>query len=379
MNKINCRVPFGTMHVSPEAIEIIQDLLHCSGQVTNGLYVKEFETEFALRFNAKHAIAVSSGTDANTIALAALYRSFHGGEIILPALTFVATGNAVINAGLVPKFVDVELETLNMDPDKIEAAIDPGKTRAIMPVHLMGKPCNMHKIMKIAEKHGLAIVEDCAEAHGAEYYGMKVGAFGALACYSLYAAHIVSSIEGGMITTNDDILAEKCRELRNHGLKLDGSNWTFDQIGYSSKMNELEAIVGIGNLRNFDSTLSKRRNNFEYLTKKLLDFSEFFYTIHPGEYDTFSPHAFAIIVNPDKIDKYKFVQFLTDKGIDNRNLFYSIPTQAKCYAYLGHKLGDFPNAEALSDYGTHIGIHQDLNQEQLDYIVDCIKEFVDGK
>ena len=376
MNKLQYKVTFGTMNISDMAKTTIGELLRLDAQVTNGVYVKEFESLFAKSFNRKYAIAVSSGTDANTIALAALYRNWQDGEIIIPALTFVATANSVINAGLIPKFVDVELDTLNIDADLIEDAINPGKTRAIMPVHLMGKPCNMHKIMSIAKEYQLGIVEDCAEAHGARYYAMSVGTFGLLGCYSLYAAHIVSSIEGGMIVTDDPILAEKCRNLRNHGLKLDGTNWTFDQIGYSSKMNEIEAIVGIGNIHNLDSILRKRRFNFDYLTEKFTQFSEHLFTIKPGEYDTMGPHAFAIIVNPETINKQKFVEFLSSKGIDNRNLFYSIPTQAECYEYLGYKTGDFPNAEFLSENGTHIGCHQDLTIDQLNYVVESIKEFI---
>ncbi len=377
MNKLQCKVPFGTMNISDVAKQQIINMLSLNAQVTNGQMVKYFEEQFAYKFRAKHAVAVSSGTDACTLALASLLGNGleRGDEVIIPALTFVATANAVVNAGLVPKFVDVEGDTLNIDPVQIEYAIT-AKTKAIMIVHLMGKPCNMHEIIKIVEKHKLLLIEDCAEAHGAEYYGMKVGPYGALACYSLYAAHIVSSIEGGMITTNDDILADRCRSLRNHGLKLDGTNWTFDMIGYSSKMNELEAIVGIGNLECFDEIIQKRKNNYEYLQKKLDIYSEHIYTIRPGEYDIMSPHAFALVVNCETVDKQAFVRFLTEKGIDNRNLFYSIPTQAKCYEYLGHKLGDFPNAEYLSDYGTHIGIHQDLSQEQLDYVVETIKEFL---
>ena len=374
MDKINCKVPFGTMNLPMWSKSVICHTLAEEEQVTNGKYVKRFEEEFAKAFRAKHAIAVSSGTDANTICVAALVE--RGGEVIIPALTFVATANAVVNAGCIPRFVDVD-DTLNIDPVELENAIGPN-TKAIMIVHLMGKPCNMHAIMKILEKHPhIQLIEDCAEAHGASYYAMPVGSFGKMACYSLYAAHIVSSIEGGMITTNDDALAEKCRELRNHGLKLEGSNWTFNQIGFSSKMNELEAIVGIGNLHDMDKILANRRMNFEYLTKMLSDYSDLFYTIKPGEYDIMGPHAFAIVVNHEVINKQHFVDFLTSKGIDNRNLFYSIPTQAKCYAYLGYELGRFPTAEYMSDYGTHIGIHQDLTNEQLDYVVASIKEYVD--
>lgn len=164
-----------------------------------GKYVQEFEEEFAALFGAKFAVAVSSGTDADAIACATLYDegAQRGDEVIVPALTFVATANAVVQAGFRPVFVDVDRNTLNMNPDAIEAVITP-KTRAIMPVHLMGKPAAMDRIMDIARRHYLTVIEDAAEAHGAELNGKKIGTIGAMAAFSLYAAHIVTTIEGGL-------------------------------------------------------------------------------------------------------------------------------------------------------------------------------------
>ncbi len=376
-DKVKCRVPFGTVSM-PESAKVRIDEAISGKMLTNGKYVKEFEQQFAKKFNIRNAIAVSSGTDANTLALAAMYDlgAQRGDEVIIPALTFVATANSVVNAGFKPVFVDVDPYTLNMDVSDIERHIT-SKTKVIMPVHLMGKPVDMSPILEIAANHNLNVIEDAAEAHGAKYKGGLVGRFGSIGCLSLYAAHIITAIEGGMIITEHDVLDRTIRSLRNHGLQLHGSDWTFERIGFSSKMNELEAAVGLANLEIFDDIIEKRRRNFFYLHSKFLQFGDYFYTINEQSHEKISPHAFPIIMREScPFTKKDFVDYLSEKGIDNRNLFYSIPTQCKSYAYLGYHKGYFPKAEKLSDYGTHIGIHQDLTCEQLDYVIECLEAFI---
>ena len=223
------RVPFGTVSITDEARKLIDKALDTKW-VTNGEYVREFEEKFAAIFGMKEAVAVSSGTDADTLSLAVLYDfgAKRGDEVIIPALSFIATGNAVLNAGFTPVFVDVERETLNIDPSKIEKAVT-RKTRGIMPVHLMGKPADMDPIMKIAKKHDLFVIEDAAEAHGAEYKGKMIGTFGQMAAFSLYAAHIITTIEGGIILTNDAKIAGILRSLRNHGME---HKFIFKRVGF---------------------------------------------------------------------------------------------------------------------------------------------------
>lgn len=273
-------------------------------------------------------------------------------------------------------FVDVRRETLNIDVEKIEAAITK-KTRAIMPVHLMGKPADMDTIMAIAKKHRLMVIEDTAEAHGARYKGRLAGSIGDLAAFSLYAAHIITSIEGGMIITDDPAKAAALRSLRNHGME---NKFDFKRIGFSAKMNEIEAAVGLGNIAIFHQILQKRRRNLLYLMEKFARFEEYFlYTKEePGE--EIGPHAFGIILKEGcPFTKDEFVAFLDAQGVDSRNLFYSIPTQCESYAFLGHRLGDFPEAEYCSDYGTHIGIHQGIELEQLDYVIEVVEKFLKKK
>ena len=373
-NKAKFRVPFGTVSITPEAEALIQQAVKTKW-VTRGRYVQEFEERFAQLFGVKEAVAVSSGTDADALACAVLYDhgAQRGDEIIVPALSFVATGNAILQAGFHPVFVDVKRETLNIDPEKIEAAITP-RTRAIMPVHLMGKPAAMDEILAIAKKRGLYVIEDAAEAHGAQYKSKKIGSLGDMAAFSLYAAHIITTIEGGIVITDDRQMADALRSLRNHGIE---GKFQFKRIGFSAKMNEIEAAVGIGNIEIFDQILGKRRRNLLYLIGKFKAFEEYFWTIKEEPHEKIGPHAFSIIVKEQAgFTKEAFVQYIEKAGIDSRNLFYSIPTQCANYAFLGKKLGDFPEAEYCSDHGTHIGIHQDIELKDLDFVAQVVKDFL---
>lgn len=371
------KVPFGTVSLTPKARTLINAALD-SGWVTRGKYVQEFEERFAALFGVREAVAVSSGTDADAIACAALYDfgASRGDEIIVPALTFVATANAVLQAGLVPKFVDVRRETLNINPEQIERAITP-KTRAIMPVHLMGKPAEMDAILAIAAKHRLDVLEDAAEAHGAVYRGRLVGTLGRASAYSLYAAHIVTTIEGGIALTDDPRYAAAMRSLRNHGIE---KKFTFTRVGFSAKMNELEAAVGLGNIEIYEDILAKRRRNLRHVMKAFERFEEFFISLKEDAHEEIGPHAFSIIVREEApFTKEDFVRFLDKAGVDSRDLFYSIPTQCPSYSFCGHTTGDFPEAEFCADRGTHTGIHQDLDIEDLDYFIGVVEDFLKSR
>ncbi|MBU0672164.1 MAG: DegT/DnrJ/EryC1/StrS family aminotransferase [Candidatus Margulisbacteria bacterium] len=397
----NIKVPFGTMTVTDEAKRLLNEIIG-SGFLSSGKYVRQFEKEFARLIGTKEAVAVSSGTDADTLALAVLYDygAKRGDEVIVPALSFVATGNAVLHAGFTPIFVDVELDSLNIDPDKIEAAITE-RTLAIMPVHLMGKPAEMDKIMALAKKHDLYVVEDAAEAHGSVYKGKNVGTIGDMAAYSLYVAHMISTVEGGIITTDDPEYAEILRSLRSHGRSCNCNScvlnmgdkscekrfrnsldmrFVFERVGYSSKMNELEAAIGLGNIKAWPEHLGKRKANLQRMMDKFAAFAPHLLTFRIESYEEIGPHAFPIIIGKDaSFSRDEFVDHLQERGIDSRNLFLSMPTQCPGFAYLGKKIGEFPVAEHLGNNGLHIGIHQDLGFEQIDYVIEVIEEFLKNK
>ncbi|MFN3467665.1 MAG: DegT/DnrJ/EryC1/StrS family aminotransferase, partial [Candidatus Brocadiales bacterium] len=341
------------------------------------------------------------GTDADALALAVLhdFGARRGDEVIIPALSFVATGNAVLHAGLTPTFVDVDRKTLNIDPQGIEEVITE-KTRAIMPVHLMGKPAEMDTINAIAKKHGLYVIEDAAEAHGTLYKGRKVGALGHMAAYSLYVAHIITTIEGGIVVTDNPDFAEILRSLRFHGRACkcdkcvlnitsgycakrfqynDGEDirFIFERIGYSCKMNELEAAIGLGNLDLYDEIIEKRRKNLLSLIEKFRKFSNYIVTIEEEPHERIGPHAFPMTIQEGSpFTREQLVNYLEKNGVDTRNLFSSMPTQCSGFKFLGHKLGEFPNTEYIGNNGLHIGVHQDLNEAHIDYFIDLIEKFL---
>jgi len=392
------RIPFGTISITKESKDLINQILD-SGRVSSGKYVREFEEKFAKLMGVREAVAVSSGTAADALALAVLYDfgAKRGDEIIVPALSFAATGNAVLEAGFKPIFIDIERETLNIDAKKIEKAITE-KTRAIMPVHLMGKPAEMDTINQIAKKHNLYVIEDAAEAYGARYKGRKVGTLGDMAAFSTYLAHIISTIEGGVVVTNNADFPPILRSLRAHGRACkckvcllntksgycpirfqfgEDIRFIFERIGYSSKMNELEAAVGLGNLNIYNEILEKRRNNLLSLRKKSEKFKPYLTTIGEEKDEEIGPHAFPIIIQEKApFKRNQLVDYLEKNGIETRSLFSSMPTQCKGFSFLRYKLGDFPNAEYIGNNGIHIGVHQDLGEEHIDYFIEIVDKFL---
>jgi len=302
----------------------------------------DVEKKFAGLLGVKEGVALSSGTDADILALAVLhdFGATRGDEVIVPALSFVATGNAVIHAGFKPVFVDVDRKTLNIDVRQIEASISE-RTRAIMPVHLMGKPADMDPIQAIARRHGLYVIEDAAEAHGAFYKGRPVGALADMAAFSLYVAHIISTVEGGIVVTDREDFAESLRSLRSHGRackcqqcvlnttqgycpkRFNGENgedirFIFERIGYSSKMNELEAAIGLANVEIYQEILEKRRQNLLHVLENFDRFHPFLKTIEEGPEEKIGPHAIPIIIQEDaSFSRAELTQYLENHG--NRN------------------------------------------------------------
>jgi perosamine synthetase len=222
---------------------------------STGAYINRFENDFSQYCGTKHGVAVSNGTVAIHLALLALNIG-KGDEVIIPDLTFAATINAVLHAGATPVIVDVEEESWCIDPIEIEKAIT-AKTKAIIPVHVYGQPCDMDKIMLIAKKHNLKVIEDAAEAHGAEFNGNRVGSFGDISCFSFFANKIITTGEGGMCLTNDDSLNERMRVLRDHGMNKQKKYW-HDEVGYNYRMTNLQAAIGCAQLERVDEIITER-------------------------------------------------------------------------------------------------------------------------
>ena len=393
------RLPFGNITIQDTSRRLIQEVLD-SGRISSGRLVRLFEDRFAELIGVREAVAVSSGTDADVLALAVLYDygARRGDQVIIPALSFVATGHAVMHAGFTPVFVDIDPDTLNIDADKIEAVIT-DRTRAVMPVHLMGKPADMDALRKIADRHDLYVIEDAAEAHGTLYKGQPAGSLGDMGAFSLYVAHLVSTGEGGIVTTNDEAMARILRSLRAHGRAcdckvcrlnvssgycperfIDGSDIRFitRRVGFSSKMNELEAAVGLGAIDAYPATLEKRRANLMYVLDRFEQFAPWLTTIKEEPHERIGPHAIPIIVGKTaRFSRNDLMRYLEENGIETRTLFESMPTQCASFRLCGHRPGTFPNAEYVGENGLHVGVHDGLGLAEMQYLLDALADFIE--
>ena len=369
------KIKFGDLIVSEESKDLIKKALD-SNFVSGGPLIRRLEKEWGDLFGYKYNVAVSNGTDADMAACLALYDfgAKRGDEIIAPALAFVAVGNSILAAGFKPVFVDIERETMNIDVSKIEEKITP-RTRAIMAVHTMGRPCDMDAISEIAQKHGLKVIEDCCEAHGAKYKDKFVGQFGDVAAFSFYVAHIVSGGDGGMCSTNDSKMRDVIESLKTHGRKTNTLYFDHIRHGFNFRMNVLPAAIILGDLGSFQEVFNKRKENLDYLLEKLKDLKDIFFFNSERLHETICPHGFSITFKDPNYNFKKFYNYLEERGVECKRNFGSMPTQHKAFEFLGYKVGDFPEAEYVGDNGLHFGIHQYLSKEDLNYISKIIHEY----
>jgi len=374
MKKIN----FGKLSIDNDVISSIQECIE-NNWVTMGPKVKEFEKKWNTIFNYKYSAAVSSGTDAVLNLVSSLYDfgAKRGDEVIVPALSFIASTNAVLTAGFTPVFVDIRRDTLNINEDLIEAAIT-NKTRAILAVHTMGLPCNMNKILEIANKHNLIVFEDACEAHGATYtnnYGgpVYIGQESYGAAFSYYVAHLICTAEGGMVSTNSDTVYNSVVSTRSHGRIHDSLYFSHLRVGYNSKMNDMEAALGISSIKNFSDIFSKRKEvwyNLVNYTKQFTDLA--YFSIEPEGYSV-CPHGFSITLKDNK-QVSNLTTILDKYNIEWKRNFGCIPTQHIAYEFMNHKLGEFPNAEYVGNHGVHIGTHAYMTEEDIATIKKALSE-----
>ena len=344
----------------------IKELLLKTGQFTLGPPVKEFETRFAQLCKTKYAIGVNSGTDALFLALKAINIGF-GDEVITAPNSFISTAGAIANTGAKPAFVDVDDE-LNIDAGLIEGAITP-KTKAIMPVHLTGNPADMPRIMEIASKHNLHVIEDACQAVSATINEQPVGSFGTAGCFSFHPLKNLNVWgDGGIITTDSKELFDKLVLLRNHGLK---NRDEVEFFAYNSRLDTIQAIVANQLLNVLDAITDSRISNAKKYDDALSDMAEHI-TIPPRRKNVKQVyHTYVIQVkNRDKLCAY-----LAEKGIETK-VHYPIPIHLQqASKYLGYKGGDFPVCEAQAKSIISLPIHQHLIDSQITYVIDNIRGF----
>jgi perosamine synthetase len=332
-----------------------------SGMLAQGPKVEEFEKAFAAMCGVRHAVATSSGTTALHLALLA-HGIGPGDEVITSPFTFISSANSILFVGAKPVFVDIDESSFNMDPSLIEARITP-RTKALVPVHLFGNPCDMEAIMAIAARHGLMVIEDAAQAHGASINGKKVGSFGT-GCFSFYPTKNMTTAEGGMVTSDDDQVAEKVRLLRSHGMKR---RYYHDFLGYNFRMTDVQAALGLAQLAKLELFNEKRIANARYLTERLGEV-----IIAPQVRDGYR-HVFHQYTIRVKGDRDQMVEQLRERGI-GAGIYYPLPVhQQPVYRELGYN-ERLPIAEAMSREVLSLPVHPALSQADLERIVEVVSQ-----
>ncbi|MCL4868003.1 MAG: DegT/DnrJ/EryC1/StrS family aminotransferase [Anaerolineae bacterium] len=349
-------IPVSKPYIGEEEKQAVMAVLD-SGMIVQGPRVAEFEKQFAAVCGTKHAVATSSGTTALHLAMLA-HGLGPGDEVITTPFTFIASVNSILYAGATPVLVDIEEDTFNIDPEAIERAITP-RTKAILCVHLFGHLCDMDALQGIANKHGLALIEDACQSVGGTYKGKVAGSFGT-GTFSLYATKNVMSVEGGMITTNDDEIADQCRLLRSHGMRR---RYYYDMLGYNFRMTDIHAAVGIAQLNRLEATTVKRQENAAYLSARLE--SVVVPTVREGYEHVW--HQYTIRVDGGR-DRDAAVQQLADNGVGS-GIFYPVP--AHQHDYMRKIVGDltFPVSEKAAAEVISLPVHPLLSQADLEKIV----------
>jgi len=340
---------------------------------SEGPFVRKFEEMFSNYLGVKHGVAVCNGTAALEVAMAAIDLK-PGDEVIMPTFTIISCALAIVKRGGIPVLVDVEPDTWCMDINQVNDKIT-SKTKAIMPVHMYGHPVDMDPIIELSDKHGLHIVEDAAEVHGAEYKGKKCGSFGHINCFSFYANKIITTGEGGMVVTDDDKLAERARLHRNLCFK-EGRRFYHEELGGNYRMTNLQAAVGVAQMERIEEFVEiKRKNAFEY-SRQLKDITGLQLPVEK-EWARNVYWMYGIVLDDKvRLDADEFAKLLRDSGIATRPFFLGMHEQP-----VFHKMGLFKNehypvSERITRQGLYLPSGLTLSEDQIEVVVKAINEIM---
>lgn len=335
-----------------------------SGQLAQGAVVADFEKAFAHYCGVKHAVATTNGTTALHVALLA-HGIGAGDEVITTPFTFIASANSIVYVGARPVFVDIDPASYNIDVEQIEAAITP-RTRAIMPVDLYGNPAEMKRISEIAQKHGLAVIEDAAQAHGAAIDSKRAGSWGT-GCFSFYPTKNITTGEGGIITTNDDTIADQAVMIRGHGMRR---RYYHEMLGYNFRMTNIHAAIGMAQLPRLESFNERRIANAAYLSEHL--HSEKVVTPHvrPGTRHVF--HQYTVRILPP-LDRDNVREQLAAAGVATE-VYYPVPVhKQQVFAEMGYNDQSYPESEKAAKQVLSLPVHPGLSQQELETVVAAVR------
>jgi len=364
-------IPVAEPVLGEEELQNITKAVKSGWISSKGEFIEEFERNFSHYCDRKYGIATSNGTTALHLALKALGIG-KDDEVIIPSLTFLAVANAVTYCNAKPVLVDIHPEYWCIDPSKIQEKISK-KTRAVIPVHLYGNPCDMDAIQDIAQDKDLYVIEDAAEAHGAEYKGEKVGKFGDISCFSFYGNKIITTGEGGMCLTNNEELKNKMMILRDHGMNPQKRYW-HDVIGFNYRMTNLQAAIGVAQLKKINKYISKKREIAYWYTEGLKNLADqHLITLHPQPHWAKSVYWMYSIILEELlgISRDKFMKYLEKNGIETRPFFYPV------YNMPPYEKNDesFTVTQYISPRGLNLPSSPNLDKKDIDYIVEiCSKK-----
>lgn len=359
------KVPQLEPYVGKEELENLKKVIE-TNWLTEGPFAKEFLEQIKKFTKAKYAVLANNGTLGLYLSLLAMGIK-EGDEVIVPDFTFNASASSVAFTRARPRFVDVSEDDLNIDPDKIEAVITP-KTKAIMPVHVYGRSCDMDKIVKIAKDNNLKIVEDAAQGFGVYHNGVHTGTIGDVGMISFFADKTVTTGEGSVVLTNDEDIYNKLRLLRNQGRSNSGT-FIHPALGMNFRMTDLQCAVGVAQINKFKKIEKIKLQHYELYRSLLNDLPEVEF-LDGKDYTNFIP--FRVNIRTQKLSK--LIEFLESKDIQTRRFFYPLHRQPYL-AHLNYKEYDFPVSNKAFDEGLSLPVFCSLSEEQIKYICDTIKEF----
>lgn len=362
-------IPVNEPVISKEAKKNVAEAVSSGWLSSAGPFVKKLEEEFARYLGLKYAVSVCNGTAALHVALLSLGIG-DGDEVIVPAFTMAATWLAVLYTGAKPVFVDCELKTYNIDADKIEEKITK-RTKVIMPVHIYGHACEMEKIMALAKKYKLYVIEDAAEACGGEFKGKKCGSFGDINCFSFYANKLITTGEGGMVVTNNSKLAYEANKFKDL-YHSDKKRFIHEKIGYNYRMTNLQAAVGLGELKNINKYIKKKQWMADFYNQGLKDIPGIkIPTTKSGVKNVY--WMYGMVVDKDKfgLSRDQLRTKLKAGGIDTRDFFYPPEDQPVLKKQIGNLR--FPNAKYLSKNGLYLPSGLAITKQQINKVVKVIK------
>ena len=373
MNKF---IPVCEPYLAGNELEYVTDAISTGWISSSGTYVNRFEEEFAKYCDCKYAVSVCNGTIALHLALLSLDIGI-GDEVIIPSFTMIASAFAVCYTGAKPVFVDADKDTFNIDVTKIEKKIT-SRTKAIMPVHIFGKICNMDAIIALAKKYNLYIIEDAAEAHGATYRGKKAGSFSDVAAFRFFANKNITTGEGGKIVTNNEDIAQKAKYFKNVCFPINGPrNYSHDDIGYNYRMSNVVAAIGLAQVEKADDYRAMRIRNNELYRKYLEGVPGIIFQSLPEEGCIDVCWMNTIVLDPEKFGhtKDETVTFLKSQNIDTRLLFKSMSRQKSLADFGCDCSGEYIVTDWLNENGFYLPSASNLDEETIKNICRVIKEF----